>query len=233
MKVRLCSLILSLVLMLSLAPKALGANAESDSTEKTAIYASGMFSDVPGGSWYEPSLAHAYELGLVRGATATTYNPAGNLTLAETITMASRLHSRYTYGTDEFVQGFPWYEVYVEYAISNGIITPSEFNDFTVSATRSQVAHIFSRSLSAEELRAINAVTALPDVNSTNLYYEDILLLYNAGIFTGSDSKGSFYPNSFITRSEMAAILCRMAIPSERKSFAPYGSEAYKAMKIA
>ena len=107
------------------------------------------------------------------------------------------------------------------------------------------MAHIFAKSLPKDALVAINEVTTLPDVDENNIYCDDILLLYNAGIFTGNDEKGSFSPESNINRSEMAAILCRMAIQSERKlvSFdgdvedasyiAPKVSDAYKATKIA
>ena len=47
---------------------------------------------------------------------------------------------------------------------------------------------------------------------------DKILMLYQAGVLTGSDIYGTFHPDNSIKRSEAAAIIARMAIPSERKN---------------
>ncbi len=51
------------------------------------------FTDVPETSWYAGNVKSAYELGLMTGNSATTFNPNGNVTVAEAITMAARVHA--------------------------------------------------------------------------------------------------------------------------------------------
>ena len=44
-------------------------------------------------------------------------------------------------------------------------------------------------------------------------------MLYNAGVLTGSGPDCRFRPEETITRAEIAAIACRMALPAERETF--------------
>ena len=50
----------------------------------------------------------AFEYGFVSGNSEMTYNPDGNITLAETLVIADRIHSTY-YGSEiESVSGGEW-----------------------------------------------------------------------------------------------------------------------------
>ena len=63
------------------------------------------------------------------------------------------------------IQGSPWYQVYVDYARSNGILSGDEFlNGYGENITRGQMAHLFASALPQEALTAINVVESLPDV---------------------------------------------------------------------
>ena len=64
---------------------------------KTKTYA-GQFSDVSADSWFYENVAAVYELSLMQGESDTYFNANGNLSIAETIAMAARLHSIYTTG---------------------------------------------------------------------------------------------------------------------------------------
>ena len=107
-------------------------------------YTEGQFSDVPTIEWFSSNVATAYELGLMKGTTATTFNPKGNVSVAESIVLACRLHSIYNMGTADFQQGSPWYQVYVDYAVSNNIVKANEYTNYTASATRAQFASILA-----------------------------------------------------------------------------------------
>lgn len=182
-------------------------------------YKSGTFQDVSADAWYAESIAVVYELGLMKGDSAGRFSPQGNVTVAEAVAMAARLHRRYTIGTDDLIQGSPWYQVYVDYAQKNGILNGNEFaNGYSTTITRGQMAHVFAAALPKKELAAINAVSSLPDVDSSTPYHEDIFLLYRAGVLTGNDAKGTFTPDAPISRSQVAAIIARMALPSLRKT---------------
>lgn len=189
-----------------------------DAFHRDGTYQPGMFQDVAQDAWYAEGVAAAYELGLMKGASKGTFSPEGDVTAAEAIAMAARLHQHYTAGKDDLIQGSPWYQVYVDYARSNGILSGDEFlNGYGENITRGQMAHLFASALPQEALTAINVVESLPDVNSSTAYSSDIFLLYRAGVLTGNDANGTFTPDAPITRSQVAAIVARMALPPLRK----------------
>ena len=217
-KKRLLSLLLTGALCLSLSAPALAAGLEN--FQKTNTYTAGQFTDVPAGEWYAANVQAAYELGLMEGSSATTFNPSGNLTIAEALVLACRLHSTYVGDGATFAgSGGAWYQPYVDYAVETAILSPGTYSDYTATATRAQFASILAAALPAEALTAINSVTALPDVAADAAYAPAVLSLYNAGVLTGSDAAGSFKPDTTIQRSEVATIVTRMADPSLRKTF--------------
>ena len=191
------------------------------------IYNPGMFTDVNENQWYgyygQKSIAHAYEYGLMAGYPDNTFKPLWNISVAEAITVAARVHSIYMTGTENFVLGSVWYQVYVDYAIANNIIESNEFSNYERAATRAEMAEIFSRSLPASEFTAQNTVNSLPDVNNGTPYRDSILTLYKAGVLTGNDAQGTFSPSNNITRAEAAAIISRVILPATRASGNVFG----------
>ena len=131
--------------------------------------------------------------------------------------MAVVVHNIYNGNSGNFQQGTPWFQVYVDYAVANGIISPGGFNNYGKLATRAEMAYIFSRCVPQWEFAAINEVNFLPDVSKGSQYSDNIFMLYRAGVLSGSDAKGTFSPNSNITRAEAAAIISRVVLPVERK----------------
>ena len=187
---------------------------------RPAVYTPGRFTDVPDREWYAPSVADAYELGLMTSTTATTFDPMGNVTLAQAITMAARIHCIYQTGAENIAPTDPWFRAYLEYAYKNGIISEAMYKgDVEKEATRAQFAEIFAAALPADGLISINTVEkgAIPDVPADAAYAPAVYKLYKAGILTGSDEKGTFYPARSITRAEAAAIVARMGDSTARK----------------
>lgn len=196
-----------------------------DNFKRTLTYEPGRFSDVKSSDWFADNVAAAYEYQLVNGTSATSYEPNSNITIAQTITLAVRLH-RMFYGKGEFIiTGWndPWYQPYVDYAVENGIIKSGEYtsSSFNNNASRRRFAYIMASALPSEALSNINniAMGKIPDVSSDNEFAAAVYQLYNAGILTGNDEYGTFLPNSNIRRSEVAAIVTRMADTKLRKSF--------------
>lgn len=183
-------------------------------------YYSGRFTDVASSAWYNQKVGTAYEYGLMTGSSASTFNPNGNISVAEAITTACQLHSTYYSDNYQFQATTPWYQTYVNYALSNGIITTG-YSNYTVPITRAEFAVILANTFPSEALTAINNVEtgAIPDVPTGSNYYNAVYSLYRAGIISGSDSKGTFYPNSNITRAEAATILSNMVDTNSRARF--------------
>lgn len=206
------ALLLSLVLLLALAPTALAA---------------GRFTDVPESAWYCKDVAFAVENGLVNGTTPTTYAPDSDLTYGAAVKLAACMHKRVTQGSTDFTSSTPWYQTYVDYARDNGIITEDyAWND---PATRAGYIKIFANAIpdkgllaGYQPLKEINRVddNTIPDVSLSHPQAAAIYKLYRAGILQGNDAAHSCNPTSAIKRSEVAAILTRMMDADQRISFA-------------
>ena len=218
MKKRIVSLLLAGVMAASALP-GIASAAGLSNFQKSNTYTPGQFADVPAGSWFAAGVQSAYELGLMTGTSDTAFIPSGKLSLAEAVALAARLHSIYVGDNADFSGGDPWYQSYVDYAIQNGIIAAGAYSTYVPAATRAQFASILAAALPDEALPAINSVASLPDVPANATYAAAALKLYNAGILTGSDAAGTFNPESSIQRSEVAAIVTRMADQSQRKTF--------------
>lgn len=185
--------------------------------QKKNVYSPPGFSDVPANQWFYDDVKTVYEYGLMLGTSASTFNPGGNVTIAETITVAARLHKLYYTGETSFNEVDPWYQAYVDYAKEYDIIN-EEYDNYARPATRAEYATILSASFPDEALEPINQIADgyVPDVKMDAAYSDAIYRLYRAGILTGNDDKGTFSPNSNIMRSEVAAILSRMANEEKR-----------------
>ena len=206
----------------------------TDMTNFVAVnrYRRAQFTDVDETEWYgfdkQKTIVLAYEYGLMVGSSSIngmTFNPTGDVTIAEAITIAARVHSIYMTGKEDFRQGTPWYQVYVDYAIEKGIIVKDDFTDFTRAATRAEMVYIFASSLPEEELEERNTVNSLPDVFNDTIYSDYIFMLYEAGVISGGDEHGTFSPYNNITRAEAAAIISRIILPETRINDRTYSAQ--------
>ena len=216
---RCAALALALLLSSALALPAFGAEPGLlNLKRKVREYTEGMFPDVAEDRWYAVSVCSVYELGLMQGGTDGLFHPDDGVTLAETAALAARIHLNYNTGSAEFTQGKPWYQVYVDYCRENGLIT-EDYADYDRQACRSEFAAILSRTVPASALPAFNEIAdgAIPDVPADSENAAEIYLLYRAGILTGNDVYGTFSPASDIKRSEVAAIVSRIAYTALRK----------------
>ena len=185
---------------------------------KVNTYNPGQFADVATGQWYTDYVSAAYELGFMKGSSEYAFNPEGNMTVAEAITIASRINDAYSSKGTTFDQtsGAHWYDCYVNYATNNGIISANQFDNYDRNITRAEMAVVFSKAVPTDYLAARNNVDEIPDMPSTNKGFNEVLSLYNAGVVLGNDEFGTFKPNNNINRAEAAAIINRVAIPEAR-----------------
>ena len=178
------------------------------------------FSDVAQNSWFYTYVSYAVQKGLVNGRSATVFAPDANLSVAEAIKLAACMNQLYTNGSVTLTNDSAlWYKSYLDYATNNGIVTKT-YNDYNVAITRSEFVAIFYAALPNSEYIQKNSVAdnAIPDLKITDGFATQIYAFYRAGILTGSDSKGTFYPSNNIKRSEVAAIVTRMFEKDSRVS---------------
>ena len=145
--------------------------------------------------------------------------------MAQAIKLAAALHQLDNDGKVTLENGTSaaWYSTYVNYAVAEEIIE-AKYATYTQAQmnaiiTRREFVHIFYGAM--DNYKVINTVTAnaIPDVKiGTTANAEEIYTFYRAGILTGSDAKGTFYPNNNIKRSEVATILVRMYDTAQRET---------------
>ena len=112
-----------------------------------------------------------------------------------------------------------WYSTYMEYAEKHGITDGNLSNRATEKITRMEYVYIFSKALPQKTFLNIKDVFVgrIPDVRTMKTAQEQaVYLFYRAGIIKGTDAKGTFNANGYITRGEVATILVRMMDPTTR-----------------
>ena len=199
------SLLLALVLILS--------------AVSMTVLAVNPFTDVPQSQWYYADIDHAYQNGLINGKTATLYKPDDFLTYAEAVKLAAAMNQRYTTGSVTLQNGMPWYQTYVDYCKTKGIIDVDY--QWNQPATRAGYIEIFAHALPDSAMTEINDVPdgAIPDVPMSHPQAAPIYKLYRVGILQGNNLQRTCNPGANIKRSEVAAILTRMMDSSKRIQF--------------
>lgn len=221
MKKRIIALILCVIMVTGMLPVTVFA-AETDNLHhftKRNDYTSGTFDDVQNDDWFYENVKSVYELGLMQGKGGKQFDPESGVTIAETLTIAARLHLIYDTGSDAFTASNPWYRVYVDYCASNGIASVDS-DTYSQPASRAEFVMILANALPAEVFGEVNQVAdnAIPDVHIKDSYGAAVYKMYRAGIMIGNDDIGTFAPDSEIKRSEVAAIVTRMVDASLRES---------------
>ena len=218
MKTKCISPLLVLLLTLSFTASAFAATEGLQNFQRTAEYTAGQYADIPAGSTFAENVKTAYEFNIMQGY-GDRFGAADNITRLASVIIACRLHAIYHTGVNDIDTRYEGDTKtrYLAYAVENGIFC--DFADVSAPASRREYAVILASAMPETALNAVNTVedNAIPDVATTAKYAESIYLLYRAGVIIGSDSKGTFYGDSNITRGAAAAIATRMCTVELRK----------------
>lgn len=243
---RMISLLLALCLMCSLAPAAMAkplliAPAPSAVQRPARLLPtvktySGTLTDAEG-AWCEDAIQTVYETGLMEGKTTDRFDITAPLTHAQIVVVCARLRSLLTGGggTLPRQENQPWYQSAYESlwaAMENHeLFIPDylvkEYGHYQNMANQPCTRGAFVRTLSyamldtGVSLPAINNVTVLPDVRPETYFgniTEAVFDFYNAGILTGTDAYGTFDEYGTLNRGQAAAMLARLADPTQRKT---------------
>ncbi len=165
-----------------------------------------IFPDVPSDAWFKPHVQAAYDGGIVSGMADGTFRPLGTLTHAQTMVMAANLHSRQKGDHYDFQAnkkpgpGVPWYQVFKDYCIAEGILAPGLFDGKEDEPIlRGEMAYYFAHTLSGPSYGE-KKEAALVDLKG-NAFAEEIETLAKADIAGGYEDK-TFRPDLELTRAE-------------------------------
>lgn len=184
-------------------------------------YNDSMFYDVNAADWFTPYVKNTYEVGLMCGVGDNKFEPSGNVTLAQAVTMAARISDRYNTFIGKAAYNFTanaresWYMPYLHYAYANGIISTYIYNAVlqnpNAPAVRQDFAVIVSGAMPEEALDQINLVWPgdILDVDYNTYEGKIIYTLYEAGIFNGKPG-GGFDKFGNLSRAEAATVISRM-----------------------
>lgn len=179
--------------------------------------------DVHQSDWYHPYVEALYNLNLSNGYDGF-FMPEKNLTIAEAVTMAARLHSIYYNQSaeyaDSYITGGAWYDTYMAYAKDNGIIDERFDSQPESVALRKYAAYIFSSVFDMDDENSLYAGD-IPDLNDEEYSYY-IVKACNKGLMNGVDEQLSFSPDEPLRRCEAAAVAVRCALPEIRISIKVY-----------
>ncbi len=170
------------------------------------------FADVAENAWYASSVKAVYSLGLFSGTSADTFNPQGNLTVAQAIALAARTYANANNETVPAANaGEAWYQGAYDYCVANGIIDAKTWtaDKLNANATRYEMASILNGAADESVLVATKDVDSVIDVPADSEYADIVLTWYRAGIVSGT-STGAFEGDRTITRAEVAKILCNL-----------------------
>lgn len=191
--------------------------------------ASGDFSDVNGKDWFSLWVNLAANTALMEGPGDGKFWPYRTVTVGEALKLAAALDARAT-GKPFLNRGNPWYTAAVDYCVKADFITDKTFDSYTRPITRAELALVFAGTTPAKDAAALNDASrvrsSIPDVAPTDFAASAIYALYAKGITNGSDKLLTFRPDTVITRSEVAAIVSRLARPEQRLLLWPVSAAA-------
>jgi len=216
---RLISIFLVVAMLLALSVTAIASRSGLHNFRSSGSYNAGQFNDVSGLEWFAEYVENAYNHGLMRGRSGEVFAPRDMITYGEAVALAVRLRRIYFTGSSDLAESVLFYAVYSDYARRHGITGGA--GDYAVPATRAQFAELIHNALPLYMLAAINDIPdyGISDVGIGHSFHNAVYTLYRAGVLNGCYRFGSFRPSSHITRSEAAAIMTRVVVPSARIEF--------------
>lgn len=176
------------------------------------------YEDVAEKDWFSADLITATQAGLLNGTGGNKFSPRGNVTVAQAITLACRLHAGFHYGTTlTLSKGEPWYQPALDYAGLFGLYCPA--GDPNRACTREEFVAILDSAVPQISLPPRHTGTAFQnDVFQSDAYRAAVARFYQAGIVDGLKQDGAitFLPQGNLTRAQAAAILTRLIRPESR-----------------
>ena len=174
------------------------------------------FSDVSENAWYYESVGKAYDSGIMKGKSESIFDPKGNVTRAEFVTILMRLSGDEAPENSisfKDVKKTGWYYSAVCWANAGGIVLGYEDNTFRPNAgiKRSEMATLISRfseymhyTFESDE----TAAKSFSDIKGNEWYAASVEALRESGLFKGNE-KGEFSPKANATRAETATLFVR------------------------
>lgn len=171
----------------------------------------GVFVDVPEGSYYEEAVDWAVEKGITTGTGNNYFTPDGICTRAQAVTFLWRVAGSPTPKTEAMVfedvlDGSYYYEA-VLWAVENGITVGTSATTFSPELTCSR-AHIVTFLWRAANSPSVKMDNPFTDV-AADAYYIDAVLWAVKHKITVGTTLSTFSPDEGCTRAQIVTFLYR------------------------
>ena len=171
----------------------------------------GVFVDVPEGSYYEEAVDWAVEKGITTGTGNNYFTPDGICTRAQAVTFLWRVAGSPTPKTEAMVfedvlDGSYYYEA-VLWAVENGITVGTSATTFSPELTCSR-AHIVTFLWRAANSPSVKTANPFTDV-AADAYYIDAVLWAVKHKITVGTTLSTFSPDEGCTRAQIVTFLYR------------------------
>lgn len=167
------------------------------------------FSDVLETDWFYNDVTDLSQMGIINGRGDGDFHPLDSIQVDEFIKLIVTATGFVSDPGTSY-----WASPFIEQALSEGILLPDEFEDYTRPIRRGEMATLINRAMAIPTDNAMYEVAlfmadylADPD--------EDVLQAFYLGIITGYPD-GAFHPDNLATRAEASAMLMRMIFPARR-----------------
>ena len=178
--------------------------------------------DVASGAWYYDDVAYVIDQGIMKGTSATSFSPAGEITRAQFITVLGRYAGISDSGAanpsaTKFndVDSSGYYAAHVAWAIEKGITDGTSAKTFSPNAaiSRQDMAVMLSRYAKAMNI-TLPAADSTKFVDDSKIagYATDAVYQMKAAAILKGDSKNRFNPQDSAARAEAAAIMHRFTV---------------------
>lgn len=191
-----------------------GVFAASES-EPRYVFSESTFVDIaPDDDCYR-FVRNVYENGLMNGKGHGVFDPGKNVTAAELVTVAARLHALLFDSDYAFEKTDVWYDTYRTYCKEKGVFIPA-YEDYASFVTVRELAAVLC-SVVTEEMFEDKIYVRIND-GFDDVYVQDILKLCRSGVL-------DFYYTDFYHRFEevkreyLAKVLSRIVAPHKRQTY--------------
>lgn len=178
----------------------------------TTTSTSSRFSDVADTHWALEYIEGLADGGLLSGYTDGTFNPDGELTVAQLATIIAKANGIDTTSSNDYwAYKAVYYCIYIARCMTDlGTIVPANYD---VACTRELAVYMIVEGLGANENTTVDtSITAddIPDWRYIISDYQDAVLTgFRWNLVTGVNDLGEFAPRQTLTRAEVATLLYR------------------------